>query len=168
MRIIRLLADGDTGLGTTQTFLFGSAVGDTLVAYVEASSWTTYRCSRVAVSSVVPAKEATITPMTVAGFSAATLGLFQRASWWEAVAVASAAVGMVALVPYWLAASHAGETTPGFNVLIPFIDLPKSIDVRYFEADVNGVKKITSGSTARIDLRGSGGLVGIERRGRVS
>ena len=56
--------------------------------------------------------------VTVAGFSAATLGLFQRASWWEAVAVASAAVGMVALVPYWLAASHAGETTPGFNVLI--------------------------------------------------
>src|SRR5687767_3097008 len=41
----------------------------------------------------------------------------------------------------------------GFNVLIPFIERPKSIDVRYFEADVTGVKKITSGSTSRIDLR---------------
>jgi regulator of protease activity HflC (stomatin/prohibitin superfamily) len=41
----------------------------------------------------------------------------------------------------------------GFNVLIPFIERPRPIDVRYFEADVNGVKKITSGSTSRIDLR---------------
>jgi regulator of protease activity HflC (stomatin/prohibitin superfamily) len=41
----------------------------------------------------------------------------------------------------------------GFNVLIPFIERPRPIDVRYFEADVNGVKKITAGSTARIDLR---------------
>ncbi len=41
----------------------------------------------------------------------------------------------------------------GFNMLIPFIERPRPIDVRYFEADVNGVKKITSGSTSRIDLR---------------
>src|SRR5687767_15667337 len=41
----------------------------------------------------------------------------------------------------------------GFNILIPFVERPKSIDVRYFEADVTGVKKITAGSTARIDLR---------------
>src|SRR5688572_24101788 len=41
----------------------------------------------------------------------------------------------------------------GFNVLIPFIERPRPIDVRYFEADVNGVKKIRSGSTCRIDLR---------------
>ncbi len=41
----------------------------------------------------------------------------------------------------------------GFNVLIPFMEKPKAIDVRYFEADVTGVKRITSGSTARIDLR---------------
>src|ERR687896_2597116 len=41
----------------------------------------------------------------------------------------------------------------GFNVLIPFIERPRPIDVRYFEADVNGVKKVTSGHTARIDLR---------------
>jgi regulator of protease activity HflC (stomatin/prohibitin superfamily) len=41
----------------------------------------------------------------------------------------------------------------GFNVLIPFIERPRGIDVRYFEADVNGIKKITSGTTSRIDLR---------------
>lgn len=41
----------------------------------------------------------------------------------------------------------------GFNVLIPFVESPRAIDVRYFEADVNGIKKITSGTTSRIDLR---------------
>jgi regulator of protease activity HflC (stomatin/prohibitin superfamily) len=41
----------------------------------------------------------------------------------------------------------------GFNVLLPFIDRPRTIDVRVFDTDVNGVKRITAGSTARIDLR---------------
>jgi regulator of protease activity HflC (stomatin/prohibitin superfamily) len=41
----------------------------------------------------------------------------------------------------------------GFNILIPFIERPKTIDVRFFSADVNGVKKISQGSTSRIDLR---------------
>ena len=41
----------------------------------------------------------------------------------------------------------------GLNLLIPFIDRPKSIDVRYFEADVSGIKKIVSSTVARIDLR---------------
>jgi regulator of protease activity HflC (stomatin/prohibitin superfamily) len=41
----------------------------------------------------------------------------------------------------------------GLNILIPFVERPKSIDVRYFEADISGVKKVTSGSTSRIDLR---------------
>jgi regulator of protease activity HflC (stomatin/prohibitin superfamily) len=41
----------------------------------------------------------------------------------------------------------------GLNILIPFIERPKTIDVRYFEADAMGLKKVTSGTTARIDLR---------------
>ena len=41
----------------------------------------------------------------------------------------------------------------GLNILIPFVERPKSIDVRYFEADVSGVKRVTAGSTTRIDLR---------------
>src|SRR5690606_28641113 len=39
------------------------------------------------------------------------------------------------------------------NILIPFVERPKSIDVRYCESDPAVLKKITSGSTSRIDLR---------------
>ena len=52
--------------------------------------------------------------VTLVGCTAATWGLFQRASWWEPTAIAAAMLGLAALVPYWI----AGETTPGFNVLI--------------------------------------------------
>jgi regulator of protease activity HflC (stomatin/prohibitin superfamily) len=41
----------------------------------------------------------------------------------------------------------------GLNILIPMVERPKTIDVRYFQLDVGGVKKITAGSTTRIDLR---------------
>ncbi|HMN07469.1 MAG TPA: SPFH domain-containing protein [Gemmatimonadaceae bacterium] len=41
----------------------------------------------------------------------------------------------------------------GFNILIPLVERPKELDVRYLESDVGGIKKITSGSTTRIDLR---------------
>ena len=41
----------------------------------------------------------------------------------------------------------------GLNILLPFIEAPRPIDVRYFEADVTGVKRITAGHTTRIDLR---------------
>ncbi|RYP85708.1 hypothetical protein EKO23_11955 [Nocardioides guangzhouensis] len=56
--------------------------------------------------------------IVLAGFTVATWGLFRQASWWEAVAVGSAVAGIAVLVPYWIAADRAGETTPGFNVLI--------------------------------------------------
>ena len=55
---------------------------------------------------------------TLAGFSVATWGLFQRTSWWEMAAVASAVVGVAAVIPYWVAAHRAGETSPGFNAAI--------------------------------------------------
>ena len=41
----------------------------------------------------------------------------------------------------------------GLNILIPFIERPRTIDVRYFETDANGAKRIVESSTARIDLR---------------
>jgi len=41
----------------------------------------------------------------------------------------------------------------GLNILLPFIESPRSIDVRYFESDVSGVKRVTAGHTSRIDLR---------------
>ncbi len=41
----------------------------------------------------------------------------------------------------------------GLNILIPWIERPRSIDVRFFEVGVGGAKKITAGSSTRIDLR---------------
>jgi regulator of protease activity HflC (stomatin/prohibitin superfamily) len=41
----------------------------------------------------------------------------------------------------------------GLNILIPLLERPKAIDVRYVEADASGIKKLTAGSTVRIDLR---------------
>jgi regulator of protease activity HflC (stomatin/prohibitin superfamily) len=41
----------------------------------------------------------------------------------------------------------------GLNILIPWFERPRAIDVRYFEVAVGGQKKITAGSTTRIDLR---------------
>ncbi|HRN53388.1 MAG TPA: SPFH domain-containing protein [Gemmatimonadaceae bacterium] len=41
----------------------------------------------------------------------------------------------------------------GLNILIPFFERPKTIDVRYFEADVTGLKKIVASTASRIDLR---------------
>ncbi len=55
---------------------------------------------------------------TIALFTVATWGLFKKAGWWESVAVVAAAAGFVVLVPYWIAASHAGVVNPAFDVLI--------------------------------------------------
>ena len=41
----------------------------------------------------------------------------------------------------------------GLNVLIPLVERPRSIDVRYAESDVSGFKRIAVRTTARIDLR---------------
>jgi hypothetical protein len=55
---------------------------------------------------------------TIVGFTLATWGLFTKATWWVAVAIASAVLGLIVLIPYWIAANSSGETTPWFNVLI--------------------------------------------------
>ncbi|HEX6574464.1 MAG TPA: SPFH domain-containing protein [Gemmatimonadaceae bacterium] len=41
----------------------------------------------------------------------------------------------------------------GLNILLPFLEAPRPIDVRYFDTDVSGIKRVTSGHTSRIDLR---------------
>ncbi len=41
----------------------------------------------------------------------------------------------------------------GFNILIPFVEKPRAIDVRYAEADPSGVKRIAARTTTRVDLR---------------
>jgi hypothetical protein len=54
----------------------------------------------------------------ILGFTIATWGLFQRSSWWEAAAIGSAILGLVVLIPYWLAAHSSHVVTPWWNVLI--------------------------------------------------
>lgn len=41
----------------------------------------------------------------------------------------------------------------GLNLLLPFIERPRHLDVRYSETDPSGLRRITSSSTSRIDLR---------------
>src|SRR5688500_19883077 len=41
----------------------------------------------------------------------------------------------------------------GLNILIPFVERPLAIDVRYAENDVGGTKRIAARTTTRIDLR---------------
>lgn len=48
--------------------------------------------------------------LTMAAFTVATCGLFTHKGWWEVVALGSATVGLLALIPYWLAAYNGGET----------------------------------------------------------
>jgi len=57
----------------------------------------------------------------------------------------------VMVIERWGRFSRVGRS--GLNILIPWMEKPRTIDVRYFEADPGGVKRVTSGSTARIDLR---------------
>ncbi|HWP03170.1 MAG TPA: SPFH domain-containing protein [Gemmatimonadaceae bacterium] len=41
----------------------------------------------------------------------------------------------------------------GLNFIIPLIERPRPLDVRYVQTDVTGVRKVIAGSTPRIDLR---------------
>jgi len=57
----------------------------------------------------------------------------------------------VLVIERWGRFNRIGRS--GLNILIPWAERPRTINVRYFEADPGGVKRVTSGSTARIDLR---------------
>jgi hypothetical protein len=53
--------------------------------------------------------------VSLALFTLAAWGLFKSTSWWERVASAGAIAGLVALVPYGIAASSTGVSGPGLN-----------------------------------------------------
>jgi regulator of protease activity HflC (stomatin/prohibitin superfamily) len=57
----------------------------------------------------------------------------------------------VMVIERWGRFNRVGRS--GLNLLIPWMERPRTIDVRYFEADASGVKRITAASTSRIDLR---------------
>jgi hypothetical protein len=47
--------------------------------------------------------------VVMAGFTAGAWAIFKELSWWEPVATASAFVGIVTVVAYWLATTWTGE-----------------------------------------------------------
>jgi hypothetical protein len=55
---------------------------------------------------------------TLLGFTIATVGLFKKTAWWDGLAVISAVLGLVVLIPYWIAAHSSGEATPWWNVFV--------------------------------------------------
>lgn len=65
----------------------------------------------VATSGLLWSTTRALSLLTIAGFCVATVGLFARQAWWEPAAIGSAMVGLLALVPYWLAGTRGGETT---------------------------------------------------------
>ena len=63
----------------------------------------------VSTSGLLWATTRVLSLLTVASFCLATWGLFTRHHWWEAAALGSAVLGLIALVPYWIAAHGGGE-----------------------------------------------------------
>jgi hypothetical protein len=63
--------------------------------------------------------------LTIAGFCVATVGLFARQPWWEWAALSSAVLGVVAMLPYGLAAHRGGEPagTTTWNVFVHVVVL---------------------------------------------
>ena len=57
----------------------------------------------------------------------------------------------VMVIERWGRFDRVGRS--GLNILVPWMERPRTIDVRFVETDPSGTKRITSGSTARIDLR---------------
>jgi hypothetical protein len=63
----------------------------------------------VSTTSVMWAITRVLCLLTITVFCVATWGMFARRDWWEALAVASAVLGLVTLIPYWVAAHNGGE-----------------------------------------------------------
>ena len=63
--------------------------------------------------------------LTIGGFCVATWALFARHSWWEAVALGSAVVGVLAMVTFSIAASRGGESagTVSWNLFVHVVML---------------------------------------------
>jgi hypothetical protein len=64
----------------------------------------------VSTSGVLWATARLLSLLTVAACCVATWGLFTRHGWWEAVALGAALLGLVALIPFGIAALGGGES----------------------------------------------------------
>ena len=96
-------------VGGVSLFLFGTTF-----------LWLTpmFAAANVDTSGAAWAAVAVLSTATIIGFTVATWGLFRHDSWWEPLAVGCAVVGLVTLVPYWVAAGSSGVTNPVFDVII--------------------------------------------------
>jgi hypothetical protein len=96
-------------VGGVSLFLFGTTF-----------LWVTpmFAAADVDTAGAAWATVAFLASVTIIGFTVATWGLFKRTDWWEPLAVACAVVGLVTLVPYWMAADGSGVAKPLFDVVI--------------------------------------------------
>jgi hypothetical protein len=101
-------------VGGISLFLFGTTF-----------LWLTpmFAAPDVDTSGVAWAAVGILAAVTTIGFTVATLGLFRRASWWESLAAASAAIGLVTLLPYWIAAASSGVANVVFDVVIHVVGI---------------------------------------------
>ena len=101
-------------------FTIRNVGGVALFLFATTFLWITPAFASKGVSTEGPLWAATriVALVTMAGLVLATVGLFRRDAWWETIAVASAVLGIVAVLVFWLAASRSGETTPWFTALI--------------------------------------------------
>ena len=101
-------------VGGISLFLFGTTF-----------LWLTpmFAAPDVDTSGVAWAAVGILAAVTIIGFTVATLGLFRRASWWESLAAASAAIGLVTLLPYWVAAASSGVANVVFDVVIHVVGI---------------------------------------------
>ena len=95
-------------LGGVALFLFGTTYLWLTPAFAAPASDT---------SGAAWAVTLVLSLLTLAGFTVATWGLFHRNAWWVPVTLGSAGLGVLTLIPYWLAAA-ASAPNPGFDVLI--------------------------------------------------
>lgn len=62
--------------------------------------------------------------VVMAGFTAGAWAIYKELSWWEPVAIASALVGSVTVIAYWMAATWTGGVVgAAFNVVIHIVGI---------------------------------------------
>jgi hypothetical protein len=55
---------------------------------------------------------------TIIGFAIAAWGIFKDTGWWQPIAIVSAIVGLIVLIPYGIGASLLGVANIGTNVAL--------------------------------------------------
>jgi hypothetical protein len=78
--------------GTTFLWLTAAFLGDKQAA-AKGAVWTVVQIGAI---------------LVIIGFAAGAWGVFRNASWWVPIAIVSAILGLIVLIPYWIGASDLG------------------------------------------------------------